>query len=305
MLAGGIKTRCQSRRGPGNRWPFLRTRVSTPSHLPCRKDSSIMTPGRPAAMSSGGWRISEAAVPRTLFSFIAVQPPCPLVPKENFPIQALADEGVLGGRLQNFDYECQRVFELRPTKVVSNSMTPDRSSSSSERWIPRACDPTEILTGITGDYYPYNYSKIAARISRPQCRLVVGTRGDCQSPRRMPSCPRALIVRRNQPVAHRVANQFRLVLQSELLHDAGTMILNRPWTDVEAFRNLAVRLPLRRHLQDLALSRGQGVMGIEHAGLGLLDVGIEGDLGYRRTEETSARGRFSDRADQILLRAAF
>jgi hypothetical protein len=44
------------------------------------------------------------------FGFVTIEPPCPFVPKENFPIQILADKGILGRRVKDFHYECQRVF---------------------------------------------------------------------------------------------------------------------------------------------------------------------------------------------------
>ena len=62
---------------------------------------------------------------------------------------------------------------------------------------------------------------------------------------------------------------------------------------------------LRRQLQHLALSRRKGFVRIERAGIGLLNLGINGDPRHRRTEETSARGRLSHGTNQILLSGVF
>ena len=64
-------------------------------------------------------------------------------------------------------------------------------------------------------------------------------------------------------MADGVANQFRLVLQPESLHQSGAVILHRPLADVEPCGNLRIRLPLRRQLQHLTLSRCEGFVRIE------------------------------------------
>src|SRR6266849_2454874 len=106
-------------------------------------------------------------------------------------------------------------------------------------------------------------------------------------------------------MAHGVANEFGLILQAESLHEGGAVILHRPLADVEPRSNLRIRLPLRRQLQHLTLSRRESLMRIECACFGLFNVGIDSDLRDRRTEETSSRGRLSHSSDQILLGAVF
>ncbi len=64
-------------------------------------------------------------------------------------------------------------------------------------------------------------------------------------------------------MAYGVANQVRLVLQSEFLHQSGAVILHRPLADVEPCGDLRIRLPLRRQLQHLALPRREGFVRIE------------------------------------------
>jgi hypothetical protein len=86
-----------------------------------------------------------------------------------------------------------------------------------------------MLTSIRSDYYPYTYSKIWQKShARRKAREQAGAAGH------------GLFFGRNQPVAHRVANRFGLVLQPEILHDAGTMFLNGPRTDIEALRKAIV-----------------------------------------------------------------
>jgi hypothetical protein len=137
--------------------------------------------------------------------------------------------------------------------------------------------------------------KDLGKISRPRQRLGASRR----------AAGHGLFFGRNQPVAHRVANQFGLVLQTKPLLQSGAVVLNGPRADVETRGNLRIRLSLHRQLQHLALSRRQGVVRIEWARLRLLNVVVDGNLRHRRTEKTSARGRLSHSADQILLAGAF
>ena len=90
-------------------------------------------------------------------------------------------------------------------------------------------------------------------------------------------------------MAYRVANQFRLVLQSESLHQSGAMVLHRPLADIEPPGNIRIRVPLRRKLQHLTLSGSQGFMWIERARLGSLNIVVNGNLRHRWTEEASGR----------------
>jgi hypothetical protein len=68
-------------------------------------------------------------------------------------------------------------------------------------------------------------------------------------------------------VAYCVPNQVDLVLQSKLLHQDGSMILNRPLTDIETLRHLRVRFAFRSQLENLSLSRCEGIVWIKRARL--------------------------------------
>jgi hypothetical protein len=76
-----------------------------------------------------------------------------------------------------------------------------------------------------------------------------------------------LIVRCYQAVAHCVANQLRLILQSEFLHQNGAVVLNRPLTDIETLRHLRVGFAFRSQLENLSLTRSEGIMWIKRARL--------------------------------------
>src|SRR5260370_25482096 len=102
-----------------------------------------------------------------------------------------------------------------------------------------------------------------------------------------------------------VALQFGLVLQSEFFHQIGTVVFDRPWANVQAYRNLGTGHPLGRELQYLALARRQGFVRVEWAGFGLLDIGVDRDFRNWRAEEPPPRGCLTDGLDDFLLCAAF
>src|SRR5260370_6799247 len=153
-----------------------------------------------------------------------------------------------------------------------------------------------MLASPSQDYYPYSYSK--SWQESQNSRIGCGATGE----RRLRA---RLFVQRNQPMAEGVANEFRLVLQAESLHQGGAVILHGPLADVEPLGNLRICLPLRRQLQYLTLSRREGFVRIEVARLGLLDVCINRDFRHWRTEESSACRCRLDGADQMLFGAAF
>src|SRR5436309_12096346 len=102
-------------------------------------------------------------------------------------------------------------------------------------------------------------------------------------------------------MAYGMANQSRLVLQPECLHQSGTVFLHCPLADVEPCGNLRVGFSLRCQLQHLTLSRSEVCVRIRWVRLGSLNVGVDRDLSHGRTEEASARGRLLHGLDQVLL----
>ena len=97
-------------------------------------------------------------------------------------------------------------------------------------------------------------------------------------------------------MAYGMANQSRLVLQPECLHQSGTVFLHCPLADVEPCGNLGVCIPLSRELQHLALPGSKGFVRLERAGLVPVNVGVDGNLSHWRTEKTFARRTFPDGA---------
>src|SRR5579862_98958 len=106
-----------------------------------------------------------------------------------------------------------------------------------------------------------------------------------------------LLVHRNQAPAYGVADEFRLVPQAESLHQSSSVILYRPWADIKPCGNLHIRFSFCRHLQHLTLPWCEGFVRIECARLALFDEGVNGDLGHRRTQVTSACGCLSHGVD--------
>src|SRR5258708_37120706 len=103
-----------------------------------------------------------------------------------------------------------------------------------------------MLASRSQDYYPYSYSK--SWQESHNSRIGCGATGE----RRLRA---RLFVQRNQPMADGVANEFRLVLQAESLHQDGPVNLHGPLADAEPLGNLRICLPIRRHLRDLTLHR--------------------------------------------------
>src|SRR3989442_8627116 len=88
-----------------------------------------------------------------------------------------------------------------------------------------------------------------------------------------------------------VANQFRLVLQAEFLHEMGAMVFDCPVADMEASSNFGTRFSLGRQLQHLALACRQRFVRVEWSRFRLFNIGVDGDGGDRWAEEASSAGR--------------
>src|SRR5262245_52293950 len=72
-----------------------------------------------------------------------------------------------------------------------------------------------------------------------------------------------------QPAPRRVAHQLGRVVDAELLHQAVAMVVGRLDADAEGARDLLRRLALDDEMEDLALARREGAVGIVRRALGM------------------------------------
>src|SRR5262245_47923518 len=68
-------------------------------------------------------------------------------------------------------------------------------------------------------------------------------------------------LRLDDPLADRVADEARRLVDPELAHQPGAMELRRLDADAQDLRDLLRRLALRDQLEDLLLARGQRLLG--------------------------------------------
>src|ERR1019366_471933 len=110
--------------------------------------------------------------------------------------------------------------------------------------------------------------------------------------------------RRDQSMAHGVADQLRLVLNAQFLHQGCAMIFHGSRADVKELGDFAVRLSFRHHLQHFALPRRERLVRIERPGVGLVDVSLNCNFRHRRAQKPAAGRRLADGPEQVLFRAA-